>query len=61
MCWRVFVEQGRRGMDRVVRGSFMQKARFEQRFQDGKGAVLAIKGRRFQVEGPGKAAVLRKE
>lgn len=48
-------------MDRVVRGSYMQKAIFEQRFQDGKGAVLAIRGRRFQVEGPGKAEFLRKE
>lgn len=48
-------------LNRVVGGSSTQKARFEQRFKDGKVAVLATKGRRFQVEGTGKAKTFRKE
>ena len=47
--------------NRVVRGHLIQKARLEQRFKEGKFALLATTGRGFQIEGIGRAKALRKE
>lgn len=44
-----------------IRGYFMHKARPKQRFKEGTLALLAVRGRGFQVEGTGRAKALRKQ
>lgn len=46
----VCVEAGRCNIDRVLRRSFIQKERFEQKCEDGELALLEPKGREFLVE-----------
>lgn len=55
------MEAGRCTIHRVLRRSFIQKARFEQRCEDGESALLATKGREFLVKEPCRAKDLRME